>query len=124
MRHRRQQGFTLAEAAVAIVLLAVGVLALAGSGAMATRMIGRGRAATVAAVAAAARLEWLRQVAGSTSPRCAHPDFAGGAATVAGIEERWEVQAGARSRLVTLSLRYPDPRGARYDTLLSAVACE
>ena len=43
MVHRSEPGFTLVEVAIALVVLAVGVLALAGSSAMVTRMIGHGR---------------------------------------------------------------------------------
>lgn len=123
MKRRFEKGFTLAEVAVALVLLAVGVLALVGSSAMVARMIGQGRQATVVAQVATARMEWLRQLAGSTSPRCTHPWFATGSAAAAGITERWEVAAAGTSRRIVLSLEYSVPRGSGRDSLLTAVSC-
>ena len=70
-----RRAFTLVEVMVAVILLTVGVLALVGSSAMVSRMIGKGRGATVAAQVATARLEQLRRIAASTAPRCTSPRF-------------------------------------------------
>ena len=43
---RSTAGFTIAEVLVAIVVLSVGVVAMPGSSALVTRMIGRGQRAT------------------------------------------------------------------------------
>ncbi|MBA3344628.1 MAG: prepilin-type N-terminal cleavage/methylation domain-containing protein, partial [Gemmatimonadales bacterium] len=40
---RAPAGFTLVEVLVAVVVLGVGIVALAGASAMATRMIGQGQ---------------------------------------------------------------------------------
>src|SRR3989475_3554184 len=58
MRH--EQGFTIVEVIVAIMVLTVGLLALVTSAALVTRMIGRGQRSAVAAQYAQRRLEMLR----------------------------------------------------------------
>lgn len=58
-----EQGFTVTEVIIAIVVLSVGLLALASTAALTTRMIGRGQRSAVAATFAARRLELLRPAA-------------------------------------------------------------
>jgi prepilin-type N-terminal cleavage/methylation domain-containing protein len=120
------RGFTLIEVLVAIVLLTVGVMALVGSSAMVSRMIGRGRGSTVAVQVATARLERLRRVAFATSPRCTSPQFASDSTTTSGISERWIVDpavGSGLSRRVSVILAYRDPRGQVRDTLRTVVLC-
>jgi type II secretory pathway pseudopilin PulG len=123
MRRRSASGFTLVEVAVALVMLAFGVLALVGSSAMATRMIGRGRAATLASEVATARVERLRLLAAATVPPCAHAGLAGGGAVSAGVGERWTVEGEGSLRRVTLALEYPAPGGPVSDTLRAVLPC-
>ncbi len=123
MGHRSEPGFTLIEVAIALVLLAVGVLALVGSSAMVTRMIGRGRQATLTSQVGAARIESLRQLAGSTSPLCTHTELTSGSAFTSGIGEEWVVPETGDARQITLALAYPVPRGVARDTLLATLFC-
>ena len=58
-----EQGFTVTEVIIAIVVLSVGLLALASTGALTTRMIGRGQRSSVAATFATQRLERMRPAA-------------------------------------------------------------
>ncbi|MBA3893069.1 MAG: hypothetical protein H0X69_05165 [Gemmatimonadales bacterium] len=120
----RKYGFTVAEVLVAVVVLTVGVLALVGSSAYMSRMIGRGRHATVAAMLAASRLERLRLVARSTSPPCTAPEWQGGSAAEAGVLQSWEMldPAGVARRL-QLIVRYRTPVGLATDTVVTAVLC-
>ncbi len=116
----------MVEVMVAVVLLTVGVMALVGSSAMVTRMIGRGRESTVAVQVATARLEGLRRIASSTQPRCMSPQFSSDSATTAGVSERWMVAspAGADlSRMVSVVLTYRDARGPVHDTLQTVILC-
>ena len=57
---KSEQGFTIVEVIVAILVLTVGLLALVTSAALVTRMIGRGQRSAVAAQYAQRRLEMLR----------------------------------------------------------------
>src|SRR5260221_1950533 len=57
---KREQGFTIVEVIVAILVLTVGLLALVTSAALVTRMIGRGQRSAVAAQYAQRRLQMLR----------------------------------------------------------------
>ena len=56
-------GFTLTEVLVAVLVLAVGVVALASTSATVSRMIGLGKIETRAAQAASRRMETLRLAA-------------------------------------------------------------
>src|SRR5262249_47232620 len=124
MISRFQRGFSLIEVLVAVVLLTVCVMALVGSSAMVSRMIGRGRGSTVAVQVATARLERLRRVAASTTPRCTSPQFVSDSTTTSGISERWIVDSAAGlSRQVSVILAYRDPRGLVRDTLRTTVLC-
>ncbi len=124
MSSRSSRGFTLVEVLVAVVLLTMGVMALLGSSALVSRMIGRGRGSTVAVQVATARLERLRRIATSTTPRCTSPQFVSDSTTTAGVAERWIVEPGAGlSRRVSVILAYRDPRGPARDTLRTTVLC-
>lgn len=125
MSIQRRRGFTMVEVMVAIVLLTVGVMALVGSSAMVSRMIGRGRESTLAVQVATARLERLRRIAASTAPRCSSPEFAADSAGTAGVSERWVVDAAGPglSRGVSVIVTYRDARGLVRDTLRTVVLC-
>jgi len=57
---KREQGFTLVEVIIAILVLTVGLLGLVSSAALVTRMIGRGQRSAEAAQYGQRRLEMLR----------------------------------------------------------------
>ncbi len=90
-RHRPQPGrlsarggFTLIELTVAIMILVVGVLGLAGTAGMVSRMVGGAAQQTVAANVASSRFEKLRSVP------CAQ--VTSGTATTRNINEKWTVR--------------------------------
>jgi prepilin-type N-terminal cleavage/methylation domain-containing protein len=119
-----RSGFTLAEVVVAVVVLSVGLLALAGSTAMAGRMVGLGRQATRVGIAAAARVERLRQAALATAPACSGPDWRSDSAGGSGLSESWSVlDVAGPVRRVMVVLRSQRPSGARSDTILTAMLC-
>jgi hypothetical protein len=101
MRTRRLflEGFTVLEVLVALVLLGTGILGLAGSAALVSRLIGDGSRITVAATVATARFEQLRALpCGSVAP---------GTALTRGIEEHWGVApigTGGEARAVEVHL--------------------
>lgn len=118
-------GLTIAETLVAVFVLTVGVLALVGTAGQMSRMIGRGRHATVAAMVASARMERLRQIARSTSPPCASSEWRSDSAVHAGAVESWRIlDAGGVARRVQLIIRHRTPAGLSTDTVASAVLCE
>jgi prepilin-type N-terminal cleavage/methylation domain-containing protein len=125
MSMKRQRGFTIVEVMVAIVLLTLGVMALVGSSAMVSRMIGRGRESTVAVQVASARLERLRRIAASSTPHCVSPGFVSDSARTAGITEQWTVESpgSGLTRSVSVVVQYRSPRGILYDTLRTIVLC-
>jgi prepilin-type N-terminal cleavage/methylation domain-containing protein len=117
-------GFTLPEVMLAIVVLTVGVMALVGSSAMATRMIGRGGRATTVASLARSRAADLRRVAAATAPRCSRLAD-GSAVSTDAVTERWTVlgAAGDAARDIRLTLAYRAPTGARTDTVMLSLDC-
>jgi Tfp pilus assembly protein PilV len=114
----------MVEVLVAVVVLAVGVLALVGTSAQISRMIGRGRHSTVAALLASGRIERLREAARSTSPPCTGAEWRSDSAAEAGVLQSWQIldPAGAARRL-RLIVRYRTPSGLATDTILTAVLC-
>ncbi len=125
MSRPREQGFTLIEIMIALVLLVVGVMALAGSSAMVTRMIGQGRASTLVGQLAGSRAEWLRQLAASTSPACGSAMLRSGSSNSGGVAEEWTVlgAAGEPLREARLTYAYRVPRGIRSDTVSLTLLC-
>ena len=128
MRVWNRSGFTVAEVIVAVTVLSVGLLALAGSAALTSRMVGWGQRDTRVGQAAAARVERLRQVAFSTVPACSAPawrsDSAGDSAVGSGLSESWEILDDAGPvRRVLIVLHSRRPGGTSSDTVLTAVLC-
>jgi len=121
---RSRAGLTLIEVLIAIVVLGVGVVALAGSSALVTRMVGQGKIETRAAQAASRRMEMLRMAAGSTTPRCASPDFAsGGPVLGSGITESWTVPPAGVARRIRVTVSYLTVQGPRSAGLETVIEC-
>jgi prepilin-type N-terminal cleavage/methylation domain-containing protein len=123
MKHA-SSGLTLVEVLVAVVVLGIGILALTGSSAMVTRMIGRGKMETHAALAASRRVELLRLAAASTSPSCLSPDFAsGGPVSNEGLTQSWTVDPAGQIRRVRVTVSYLTVRGRRSAVLETGIQC-
>ena len=123
MKHSRV-AFTLIEVLVAVLVLGVGIIALVGTSAGVTRMIGRGKIETRAAQAASSRMETLRLAAYATSPRCSNPGFAsGGPVLSGGMTELWVVPPTGKVRKVRVTVTYLTTRGAREAVLETALTC-
>jgi prepilin-type N-terminal cleavage/methylation domain-containing protein len=123
MKHSRL-AFTLIEVLVAVLVLGVGIIALVGTSAGVTRMIGRGKIETRAAQAASSRMETLRLAAYATSPRCSNPGFAsGGPVLSGGMTESWVVPPTGKVRRVRVTVTYLTTRGAREAVLETALTC-
>jgi prepilin-type N-terminal cleavage/methylation domain-containing protein len=116
-------GFTLIEVLIAVVLLGIGIIALAGGSSSVTRMIGRGKVETRAAQAASRRMETLR-LAAAAPPRCTDPKFAsGGPVLTGGMTESWQVPATGKVRQITVTVSYLTVRGSRTARLETKLAC-
>lgn len=124
MNNRSRRGFTLIEVMIAVVLLTVGVMALASGSASVSRMIGRGRTETLVGDIVASRADWLRRVAASTNPPCTA--LANGDSTKSGIRQQWTIlgAAGAVSRDVRLIVSYRTAQRGRVDTLNINLYCD
>jgi len=125
MSQRSEQGFTIIEILLAVVVLSVGVMALVGSSALATRMIGRGNVSSRVTQVATARAELLRAYA-AQSPGCANANIASGNAVTSGITEAWVLNgaAGNPTRDVTMTFTYPVPRGTRSEVTVITLYCK
>lgn len=119
---RVRSGFTIVEVLVAVMILGVGVVALAGSSAMVTRMIGRGKIDTRAAQLATGQVEALRLTAYSTTPRCTALAN-GGPHTTDNVSVSWTVTAAGTGRTIDVSVSYATPGGTRTELLTTYIEC-
>jgi type II secretory pathway component PulJ len=118
-----RSAFTIVEAVVALVVLSVGVLALLGSAALTSRMLGQGRHSTRAGQVAFARIERLRQIAFSTVPACTGAEWRSGNAAGGGLTESWQIgEAAGPARRVIIVVR-SGPAGASSDTVVTGMLC-
>jgi prepilin-type N-terminal cleavage/methylation domain-containing protein len=119
-----RSGFTIIEVLVAVTILSLGVMALAGSSAAVTRMIGRGKFDTRAAQLATRRIEALRVTAYSTTPRCTAL-ASGGPWDTVNVSVSWTVAmaASGTGRDVTVSASYDTPRGLKTEVLTTYIEC-
>lgn len=125
MRVKSRSAFTVVEALVAVVILATGIFALAGSAALTSRMIGRGALSTRAAFAAASRIEQLRKVAYSTVPWCSSPEWQAGSGGGWGLVESWEMlEASGPARRVRIVLQSRHSTGTSSDTVIAGFLCD
>ena len=72
---------------------------------------------------ASQRLEGLRLLAYSTSPRCTAVGFANGTATNSqlNIDETWTIVAAGTSRTITETVTYKTGRGTTHSDVLTTV---
>jgi Tfp pilus assembly protein PilV len=126
---RGEGGFSVVEVLVAVMVLGVGVTALAGTAALATRQVGQGRTLTIATEVANQRLETLRRAAAirvvNGGPPCNSPAFASSAApdTTRGVVSTWTVTGAGSTRTVTQTVSYRTTRGLRTFTVTTLVGC-
>ena len=92
-----RRGFTLPELIVAILILTVGILGLAGTSAVITRQMGSGKRTTVAATIVQARLDSLAAIDCTLA--------ASGTASTRGVSEHWIVADGNDVKFITDTVR-------------------
>ncbi len=118
-----QRGFSIVEVLVAIIILTIGLLALAQSSGAVTTMIGRGKQDTQAALAAQQQLERLRQVATTTTPKCTSLSSGTATGPAPGTTTVWTVAGTGNSRDVTVTVTYRVSRGTRSETVRAVLGC-
>jgi Tfp pilus assembly protein PilV len=105
------------EVMIAVVILAVGVLGLASTSALVTRMIGQGHRHTTASAMATEQFEMLqgRVCAGMADSTVRRERFLVG----------WTVDsiAAGEGRRINLTVQTPTPSGHRVDHFSTSVSC-
>ena len=111
----RERGFTLIELMVTIIILVIGLFAMAGTTAVVTRHIGGGAQMALAASTAQARFERLRAESCLT--------LSDGDAESRGISETWVVSNKLRAVEVTLVVGFNTSRGWREHEYKTRIPC-
>ena len=124
MRARRD-GFTIVETLVAIIILSVGVLALASSAGGITRMMSSGQRKTRASTIVVSILDSLRNKAYSAIPKCSGLVSGTGTGTAYGnnYTSAWTIantNAGT-GRQITIWVGYRVGTRLQGDTLVSTI---
>lgn len=117
-----RRGFSLVEVMIAIVILAVGILALAGTSGAVTKMIARGGRMGGSAVVAEDQLESLRggickTLSGNTT------GSQSGTSTIGKYSLAWTVTSSGWLRSVNLTVAYPNGRSTRTDRYETMISC-
>ena len=118
-----RSGFTIVETLVAIIVLSVGVLALASSMGGITRMMSGGQRKTRAASLAASILDSLRNKAYSETPKCTGLVNGSDASTLYGdhYTTAWTITGAGTSRQITIRIGYRVGTRPQGDTLVSTI---
>ena len=115
-RRRAPGGFTLVEILVAVAILALGLLGMAGSAAVVTRQVGGAANQTVASQTIANRLEKLRSLGCSK--------VVNGSETNRGVYEHWVPGATVnRTLFVVDTVKYAVAGAQRVQTYTITVPC-
>jgi prepilin-type N-terminal cleavage/methylation domain-containing protein len=117
---RTRRGVTMIELMVSLVIVSIGLLALASGATLVTRLMGGGATQTRAAAIAYTKLEQLRAIpCGSIT---------NGTETLRGVVTQWTTQsvimaASRRGMSVTLTVQYPAPGSPRTQTYRTVLPC-
>jgi prepilin-type N-terminal cleavage/methylation domain-containing protein len=112
---RARGGFTVIEMIIAIIVMAVGVMGLAGTARYVAMQMGNGRTQTIAAT-------FATKVADSLSARrCS--SIVGGTQTKRGVTITWTVADSTRTKWVTEQVQYKTKSGAKSLSYLTVIQC-
>ena len=119
---RPPPGFTLLEVLLALLVLTVGLLGLAGTLGPAARLAGEGRMRGRIGLIAASRIDLIRAGLLAAAPACS-PPTGGSLRHAGGIVEHWA--ASVRDSLVVVEIvAVPPPsRRLRPDTVVTRLRC-
>ncbi len=115
MRSSRRSGFTLVELMVAVLILAVGLLAMASTAAVIIRQVGDAGRMSVGASVAQSRIEKLYAGDCKTAQT--------GSATTRKVSESWTVTPGTRSAAIVVTVTYVTSKGSRTQSYNNIVVC-
>jgi prepilin-type N-terminal cleavage/methylation domain-containing protein len=119
-----ERGFTITEVIIAIVVLSVGLLGLASTAALTTRMIGRGQRSAVAATFATQRMELLRPAACIPAQRVNGSEVLNRGGTTVATNTWTFTDAGNSSIRIRVVTTYVTAKGKmRSETTETAVSC-
>jgi prepilin-type N-terminal cleavage/methylation domain-containing protein len=119
---RSRSGFTLIEVLIAVTLLSVGVVAMAGTAGMVNRMVGRGKVDTRAAQLATLKLDSLRAFAYGATPRCTGLAN-GGPDSIDNVSLSWTVTVTPTGRTLFVSASYATTQGTHIEGLTTYIEC-
>jgi prepilin-type N-terminal cleavage/methylation domain-containing protein len=103
-RLRARRGFTLIEMIIAIIVMSIGVMALASTASFVATQMGGGNAQTIAAALA-------NKVSDSLAARRCSA-LVSGSQTKRGVTITWDVADSSRTKWVTEQVQYKPKRGA------------
>jgi prepilin-type N-terminal cleavage/methylation domain-containing protein len=113
---RNRNGFTVVEVIIAIVILSVGIISLAGTAALVTRMVAQGQRYTEAAQLANRRFEILRGMSCDS--------LQAGSVTSGRFVEQWTITTvGTNGRTLSLIVQSPTGTRVRADTFSTTRFC-
>ncbi len=120
MRRRRRprrarHGFTVIEMIIAIMVMSIGIMGLAGTARYVAMQMGNGRTQTIAAT-------FATKIADSLSARrCAA--IASGSQTKRGVTITWTVADSIRTKWVTEQVQYTTKSGPKTVNYLTVIQC-
>jgi prepilin-type N-terminal cleavage/methylation domain-containing protein len=122
----RRSGFTIVEVLIAIVVMSIGVLALASSAGGVTRMLSSAQRKTRSYSIVAYTMDSLRNRANSTSPKCTA--LVNSSATTARgygsiFARAWTVATVGSGRQITMRVSYRVGPNAKADTVVAYIPC-
>jgi prepilin-type N-terminal cleavage/methylation domain-containing protein len=101
---RARRGFTLIEMIIAIIVMSIGIMGLAGTASYVATQMGAGKMQTIAAAMSAKISDSL------SARRCTA--LVDGSQTKRGVTVSWTVQDSTRTRWVTSTVQYKQKRGS------------
>ena len=110
-----RRGFSLVEVMIAVVILTVGILALAGTSARVVRMINQGGRLAGASLVAEGRFEILRATSCAT--------LASGSTVEGPFTIRWTVATSGYLRTVGLTVVYVTGGTTHTDAYVTSISC-